>query len=486
MPTPSACRACRRRERVGVGDGYSCAMVGDDAAATCGAGATTRNGELGNGTTKGSAVPVRVQGGDGRDRARGGRRARVRRPAQRRGHLCWGKGGSGQLGNGKTGDSRHRECRSTVGGYPESLAAGGFHTCALLSSPNVVCWGANDFGQLGDGTTNQEQEPTPVTGIPVRAAVVLAVAVAAGLAPRLARAQAGTAQAQFDFGLAEMEGGRYASGCPALAESYRLDPRPGRPLHAGGVREQVGEDRVGAHPLRGVHRSLRPHARRGEGAPAGTRPGRARAARRPAARRAELALALPPSAPAGTTVTRDGVPLGAPSLGVPSPVDPGEHVIVARTPDGARTRPASPWLAASTARWSSISPPPPRPSPRSRAPCPAVSGPRRRRRPLAHRRATWAGSPAASARRPRRGAVAAPSSWATSHHRLPCHPDRTCTRRAERRQPGPHVRSRSATPASPWGRGRGRGRVLLLPGRVGRRPRRAAHCRRGGAARSSG
>jgi hypothetical protein len=48
----------------------------------------------------------------------------------------------------------------------------------------------------------------------------------------------------------------------------------------------------------------------------------------------ELAIALPPSAPAGTTVSRDGVPLGAPSLGVAFTVDPGEHVVVARTPDG--------------------------------------------------------------------------------------------------------------------------------------------------------
>jgi hypothetical protein len=48
----------------------------------------------------------------------------------------------------------------------------------------------------------------------------------------------------------------------------------------------------------------------------------------------ELAVALPPSAPAGTTVSRDGVPLGAPSLGVPITVDPGEHVVVARSPDG--------------------------------------------------------------------------------------------------------------------------------------------------------
>lgn len=44
----------------------------------------------------------------------------------------------------------------------KELAAGGDHTCALLANGTVTCWGKNDAGQLGDGTTNDAAVPTPV------------------------------------------------------------------------------------------------------------------------------------------------------------------------------------------------------------------------------------------------------------------------------------------------------------------------------------
>jgi hypothetical protein len=48
------------------------------------------------------------------------------------------------------------------------------HTCAVLATGGVVCWGANDRGQLGDGTREPRPKPTPVVGLDD------AVAVAAG------------------------------------------------------------------------------------------------------------------------------------------------------------------------------------------------------------------------------------------------------------------------------------------------------------------
>ncbi|WP_437946518.1 hypothetical protein WME98_37470 [Sorangium sp. So ce296] len=71
---------------------------------------------------------------------------------------CWGHNGQGQLGVGDTG---HRGAATShmgdnlnqvdVGEAVTALATGGYHTCALLASGRVKCWGLNDFGQLGLG-----------------------------------------------------------------------------------------------------------------------------------------------------------------------------------------------------------------------------------------------------------------------------------------------------------------------------------------------
>src|SRR6185295_7490637 len=39
------------------------------------------------------------------------------------------------------------------------------HSCAIRDHSTVWCWGRNDFGQLGDGTTSARSRPTRVEGI---------------------------------------------------------------------------------------------------------------------------------------------------------------------------------------------------------------------------------------------------------------------------------------------------------------------------------
>ncbi len=76
---------------------------------------------------------------------------------------CWGDNAFGQLGDGTTG-TRAYSTPAPVAGLPGGLsriAAGFSHTCALTASGEVMCWGENSAGQLGDGST--VNRPTPVT-----------------------------------------------------------------------------------------------------------------------------------------------------------------------------------------------------------------------------------------------------------------------------------------------------------------------------------
>jgi alpha-tubulin suppressor-like RCC1 family protein len=71
---------------------------------------------------------------------------------------CWGHNAYGQLGLGHTRSLGDDEMPSSagevdVGGPVRHLAAGAWHTCALLESGAVRCWGRNDSGQLGLGHT---------------------------------------------------------------------------------------------------------------------------------------------------------------------------------------------------------------------------------------------------------------------------------------------------------------------------------------------
>ncbi len=103
---------------------------------------------------------------------------------------CWGDDDAGQLGSAQ----RDAALAAKIDGLPavERVAAGSAHACALTrelagEAPAVWCWGANDLGQLGDGTTDRAPHPRPgrVT-LPIRP-----VALAAGDKTSFAWSQTG-------------------------------------------------------------------------------------------------------------------------------------------------------------------------------------------------------------------------------------------------------------------------------------------------------
>lgn len=80
---------------------------------------------------------------------------------------CWGDNSHGQLGLG-TWDPGGDELVpvEVVGlGTASALAAGDSHTCAVVADGRVRCWGLNDAGQLGDGTTTDSSVPVEVAGL---------------------------------------------------------------------------------------------------------------------------------------------------------------------------------------------------------------------------------------------------------------------------------------------------------------------------------
>lgn len=153
--------------------------------------------------------------------------------------------------------------------------------------------------------------------------------------PAAALAQsANSADALFDKGVADMEAGRFATACPALAESQMLDPRPGTLFALAECERKAGRLATAraryAEYLRIVAGMTgAPRQKHAERAQIAEAQARALEPEVPT-----LALRLPAKAPAGVRVTRDGQEVPATDLGAPQPVDPGEHVITSQAPSG--------------------------------------------------------------------------------------------------------------------------------------------------------
>ena len=160
-PVAVATPADRTVAAIGAGSADGYAVTTDGAVLSWGGGAV---GELGNGGSAGSTVPVFAalpSGTTVRSVAGGGGFAlAVTSDGQL---LAWGGGGNGDLGVGSTGNHPTPVPVALPSGTTVAVAsAGSGFATAVTSTGTQYAWGANSYGQLGDGTTTTRTTPVPV------------------------------------------------------------------------------------------------------------------------------------------------------------------------------------------------------------------------------------------------------------------------------------------------------------------------------------
>ncbi|HUP69395.1 MAG TPA: IPT/TIG domain-containing protein [Acidimicrobiales bacterium] len=145
---------------VSAGSQHTLALVADGSILTWGA---NEHGQLGNGTTSSSSVPVEVEELSGAVAIAAGGAHSLAIKADGT-VLAWGGNARGQLGDGSTTD---RLLPVVVPGLTDviSVSAAYGHSLAAKSDGTVLAWGANDSGQLGDGTTMERRAPVVVPGV---------------------------------------------------------------------------------------------------------------------------------------------------------------------------------------------------------------------------------------------------------------------------------------------------------------------------------
>jgi alpha-tubulin suppressor-like RCC1 family protein len=75
---------------------------------------------------------------------------------------CWGANDQGQLGSGAVSAMSTTPLLVTGGRSFSTLTTGGFHSCGATASGAAYCWGNNDVGQLGDSSTTSSPFPVAV------------------------------------------------------------------------------------------------------------------------------------------------------------------------------------------------------------------------------------------------------------------------------------------------------------------------------------
>jgi alpha-tubulin suppressor-like RCC1 family protein len=211
---------------IGNGPFHDCAVKSDGHVACWGA---NESGELGNGTTTASSVPVAVAnltnaiavtangpaGGPGCAACYAYTCALLADSTV----ACWGESQDGETGGGAT----HLTATTTPAPVlnltgVKSIVAGEGHVFAVLSDGTLTAWGANRCGELGNGTTTHQPSPVHVSGIEH------AVAVGSGQCHACALLADGGVDCWGDNGEGELGIGVLAYGDGGVSQSLTATP----------------------------------------------------------------------------------------------------------------------------------------------------------------------------------------------------------------------------------------------------------------------
>jgi len=203
---------------IAAGLRHTCALRRDGRVLCWGA---NGNGELGDGTTEDRPMPVRTR-----------RLSDITALALGNSHSCaltedgavrcWGYGTFGQLGQGTWDDSatpvRVRRMQSGV----SAISAAQHHSCAILDEGGLRCWGANSYGQLGDGSNTSSNTPVRARGMQSGT-----VAAALGASHSCALQESGLVRCWGDGTVGQLGKGA-------------LDPDPNKNVHRRAIRMRGG------------------------------------------------------------------------------------------------------------------------------------------------------------------------------------------------------------------------------------------------------
>ena len=141
---------------VGMGDGFACAL-GTSGIVYCWG--DNQHGQLGDGTTLSHSLPRELTGLPWATHVTVGRSHACSETFNGEVY-CWGANDRGQVGDGSTTD--WPDPTQVAGLGPASTASAawlGDHSCAITRAGELRCWGANDRGELGDGSTTDRSQP---------------------------------------------------------------------------------------------------------------------------------------------------------------------------------------------------------------------------------------------------------------------------------------------------------------------------------------